>query len=168
MLSTKDSCKQAGFTFIELIITVAIIGILASATMPLLKMSVQRTKESDLKSSLREVRSAIDAYKKAYDEGRIKNIVGKTGYPPDLITLVEGVEDMKTPNRKKIYFLRKIPIDPMAVNRAADGEEIDPLEHWGLRSYSSPADAPEEGEDVYDIYSLSPNIGINGVPYAKW
>jgi len=160
--------KHTGFTLIELIVTVAIIGVLASATMPLLKMTVQRTKENELKLNLREIRNAIDAYKKAVDEGRIKKNVDDTGYPPNLEILVEGADDIKSPKRQKIIFLRKIPMDPMAKIDPIAGVEIDPSEMWGLRSYNSSADDPSEGEDVFDVYSLSPSIGSNGVPYAKW
>jgi general secretion pathway protein G len=160
--------KQIGFTLIELIVTVAIIGVLASATMPLLKMTVQRTKENELKMNLREIRNAIDAYKKAVDEGRIKKNVDDTGYPPNLEILVDGADDIKSPKRQKIIFLRKIPMDPMTKIESIPGVEIDPSEIWGLRSYNSSADEPSEGDDVFDVYSLSPNIGSNGVPYAKW
>lgn len=160
--------KQQGFSLIELIVTVVIVAILASATMPLLKMTVQRTKENELRTHLREMRAAIDAYKLAADQGRIKKNMDETGYPPSLEVLVEGVEDIKSPKRKTIKFLRRIPTDPMAVNDTVAGETVEASDMWGLRSYESPADEPEEGEDVFDVYSLSQKIGLNGVPYAKW
>ncbi len=156
-----------GFSLIELVVTVAIVAILASVAMPMLKVSVQRSKEAELRANLRQIRDALDAYKKAYDEGRIelKNIE-KSGYPPNLDVLVEGVEDKSTPdNKNKLRFLRKIPLDPMqARNDEASGND----ELWGLRSYASEASNPTSGEDVYDVYSLSPLTGTNGTPYAQW
>jgi general secretion pathway protein G len=157
----------AGFTLIELVVTVAIVAILASVAMPMLKVSVQRSKEAELRANLRQIRDALDAYKKAYDEGRIelKNI-DKSGYPPNLDVLVEGVEDKSIPDKKiKLRFLRKIPSDPM---QARNDEDSGNDELWGLRSYSSEANNPTSGEDVYDVYSLSPLTGTNGIPYAQW
>lgn len=155
-----------GFSFIELIITLAIVAILASVTMPLASVVAQRNKESELRHNLRQLREAIDAYKKASDEGRIKKENDETGYPPDLDILVEGTEDLKDIDKKKIKFLRRIPIDPMQSNARDSGDEDSPL--WGLRSYESTPDRPSAGQDVYDIYSLSTQIGTNGIPYAKW
>lgn len=158
-----------GFTLIELVVTVAIVGILASAVLPILQLSVQRVKENELRANLREIREAIDAYKKLADveNGPIKKIVGQSGYPPNLDVLVEGVIDEKDPNKRKIRFLRRIPLDPMQpVNEVSNTNGI--ISNWGLRSYVSDANDPREGDDVYDVYSLSKQIGINGVPYARW
>ncbi len=160
--------KISGFTLIELIITLAIISILASAAMPMLKMTVQRTKENELKQHLRQMRDAIDAYKKASDEGRIKKNIDDTGYPPNLDILVEGVQDAKSPKKNIIKFLRKVPVDPFLSQESVTGESLKSIEMWGIRSYASDANEPKSGEDVYDIYSLSPNVGSNGIPYAKW
>jgi len=160
--------RVKGFTLIELLVTLAIIGILASATMPMIKMSVQRNKEAELKHSLRTIRQAIDAYKEAVDEGKIKKSVGTSGYPPSLEILVEGVENVKSPNKQKLYFLRKIPLDPMTPIETTPGVEPDLSEVWGLRSYDSEADEPCAGKDVYDVYSLSTGTGLNGIPYANW
>lgn len=160
--------RHQGFTFIELIVTVAILAILASATLPLLKMSVQRTKETELKENLRTIRKAIDAYKQAVDEGKITKNVDASGYPASLELLVGGVENAKSPNRETLYFLRKIPRDPMLVIEDIPGVDPEPNELWGLRSYQSSADEPREGKDVYDVYSLSEETGLNGVPYAQW
>ena len=146
-----------GFTLIELVIAVAIVAVLASAALPLNELVVQRAKEQDLRRALREVRAAIDAYKQASDEGRVLKRVGESGYPKRLEDLVEGVEDQKSPKRERIYFLRRIPPDPLT----AEGK-------WALRAYSSPPDDPREGEDVFDIYTLSPGTGINGRPYRQW
>ena len=157
---------QKGFTLIELIVTVAIVAILASVAMPMLQMSVQRSKEIELRANLRQIREAIDAYKKAADEGRIKKSIEETGYPPNLEILVNGVLDEKDINKNKIKFLRKIPLDPMTI--AADKNTEDLPNNWGLRSYVSEANDPEQGEDVFDVYSLSQQVGINGIAYAKW
>ena len=158
-----------GFTLIELVVTVAIVGVLASAVLPVLQLSVQRVKENELRANLREIREAIDAYKKLADveNGPIKKIVGQSGYPPNLDVLVEGVIDEKDPNKRKIRFLRRIPLDPMQpVNDVNNTNGI--ISNWGLRSYASDANDPREGDDVYDVYSLSKQVGINGVPYAHW
>ena len=158
-----------GFTLIELVVTVAIVGVLASAVLPVLQLSVQRVKENELRSNLREIREAIDAYKKLADveNGPIKKIVGQSGYPANLDVLVEGVIDEKDPNKRKIRFLRRIPLDPMQpVNQLNNTNGI--ISNWGLRSYASDANDPREGDDVYDVYSLSKQVGINGMPYAHW
>jgi general secretion pathway protein G len=146
--------KIKGFTFIELLIVVAILALLASVAMPLAEVSVQRNREADLRRSLREIREAIDSYKRAADEGQIERLADKSGYPPTLAVLAEGVADKKT--GQTIYFLRRVPRDPM-------GEA-----EWGLRSYKSPPGAPQEGDDVFDVYSRSADTGLNGVPYKDW
>lgn len=162
----KITCKDEGFTLIELIVTVTIVAVLASAVVPMLQMTYQRSKENQLRADLRQIRSAIDAYKKAADEGRIKKNIDETGYPPNLESLVDGVLDEKDVNKGKLKFLRRIPIDPMLPKDKVDIE--DGAINWGLRSYESDAENPAEGADVYDVYSLSEQIGINGVPYAQW
>jgi general secretion pathway protein G len=149
--------KARGFTLIELVIAVAIVAILASAVLPLNELVVQRAKEQDLRRALREIRSAIDAHKQASDEGRIQKRVGESGYPKRLEDLVQGVEDAKSPKKEQIYFLRRLPRDPLV----EDGK-------WGLRSYASPPDDPREGEDVFDVYTLAEGKGINGRPYREW
>ena len=152
-----------GFTLIELAITVAIVGLLASIVVPTAEIVVQRNQEQELRLALREMRKAIDAYKQAGDEGRVIGKVGESGYPPTLKVLVEGVEDARSPEKKKIYFLRRIPRDPM--NAETDKA---PEETWGLRSYASEPDDPAEGADVFDVYTKSAATGLNGVPYKQW
>ena len=145
-----------GFTLIELLITVAIVALLASVALPLAELTVQRGKEAELRRSLREVREAIDTYKRASDEGAIAKGIDKSGYPPSLQALVEGAVDKRDPKGGRIFFLRRVPVDPFT------GAE------WGLRSYASRADAPRKGEDVYDIFTLSQGIGLNGIPHREW
>lgn len=156
--------KSKGFTLIELIMTVAIIGLLAMVTLPLAELSVQHNKEQELRLALREIRVAIDAYKQAVDDGHIIRSAEKSAYPESLKVLVDGVSDVKDPtNKNKLYFLRRIPRDPMASDSNNSNEES-----WGKRSYQSSADDPQEGDDVYDVYSLSTSTGMNGVPYKNW
>ena len=162
-IAARAGILARGFTLIELVITVAIIAILATAALPLNELAVQRSKEQDLRRALREVREAIDAYKQASDEGRIAKKVGESGYPRQLAELVEGVDDQKSPRRERIYFLRRLARDPFATDAALAATDT-----WGKRSYASPPDDPREGEDVYDVYSLAPGKGINGRPYREW
>ena len=152
-----------GFTLIELVITVAIIGLLAGVAVPTMELVLKRNKEQDLRLSLREIRKGIDAYKQAFDEGHILKIVGDSGYPPTLKILADGVPDALSPEQRKIYFLRRIPRDPLSSD-----SNLAPEQTWGLRSYDSDSDNPLEGKDVYDVYSLATGSGINRVPYRQW
>ncbi|HSO06079.1 MAG TPA: type II secretion system protein [Pelomicrobium sp.] len=157
-----DARRGGGFTLIELVITVAIIGILASVALPLAELAVKRAKEQELRAALREIRTALDEYKAAVTAGSIVRSRDKSGYPSSLRELVEGVDDARSPEKRKLYFLRRVPRDPFA------DPALPPDQTWGLRAYDSPPDDPREGEDVYDVYSLSQGTGLNGIPYRQW
>ena len=150
--------KGLGFTIVEVLVVLAVLSVLAAALLPLAQVSAKRSKERELKAALWEIRGAIDAYKSAVDEGRIPTIAGTSGYPASLDVLVAG--SITADTRTKIYFLRRIPADPFAAD--------DTQPNWAIRSYASPADRPSPGSDVYDVYSQSAQVGLNGVPYAKW
>lgn len=162
-MSMARLARGRGFTLIELVITVAIVALLATVALPMAELAVKRSKEQELRAALREIRSGIDAYKKSWDEGHIQKSLDDSGYPKSLEVLAQGVEDFKSPSRTKIYFLRRVPRDPFA----PDASQL-PSASWGKRSYKSPPDEPSEGEDVFDVYSFSSGVGLNGVPYREW
>ncbi len=149
-----------GFTFIELMITLAIMAVLVTVAVPLAQLTVHRQKEQTLRAALAQIREALDAYKRAADQGRIAIPPGASGYPKSLEQLVTGVEDQRSPTRRTLYFLRRLPADPLATTAAGAS--------WGLRSYASPPDEPSAGDDVFDVYSTSDKVGLNGVPYRQW
>ena len=155
--------KGKGFTLIELVITVAIVAVLASVALPLNELIVQRGKEAELRRDLREIREALDAYKQAFDEGRMVKRPGDSGYPKRLEDLVQGVEDQKDPKKSRLYFLRRIPRDPFT-----DDPNVSPADSWGKRSYASPPDDPRDGDDVFDVFTRSTQVGLNGRPLREW
>jgi general secretion pathway protein G len=156
--------RRRGFTLIELVITVAIVSLLATVVIPSAQLAFQRQREAELKVALRTIRSAIDAYKQASDTGRIKRLADKSGYPPSLKALSEGTDDASDPKAQhKLYFLRRLPRDPFWPDATTPPEET-----WALRCYQSPPDDPQPGDDVYDVSSRSKKIGLNGVPYHDW
>jgi general secretion pathway protein G len=153
--------SSGGFTFIELIVSTAVIMILASAALPLARVSIRRQRESELHQTLREVRAAIDRFKDLADAGRISVLelqAGNEGYPSSLDQLVEGVAVANDVTGKKWKFLRRIPIDP--VTGKAD---------WGMRSYNdAPTASAWGGSNVYDIYSKADGKGLDGTKYKDW
>jgi general secretion pathway protein G len=153
--------RTHGYTFVELLIVVMLLSILAAAAMPLVRVTVRRQKEAELRHALREVRTAIDRYKDASDRGMIggpNQRLGSEGYPPELKTLVEGVAVTGDASGRTLKFLRRVPLDP--IMNSTD---------WGMRSYQ---DAPDSmswgGQNVYDIYSKAPGRGLDGIPYREW
>lgn len=158
----RRRAATAGFTLVELIVALAILALLASIAVPFADIAIQRKKEDELRYALRTIRDGIDDFHRAVDDGRIGKTLSGSGYPRSLQVLVDGVEDEKSPQKKKIYFLRRIPRDPFA---PADEK---PESTWGKRSYASSADEPRDGDDVFDVYSRSDKVGLNGIPYRQW
>jgi general secretion pathway protein G len=154
MLRKALRSGEMGMTLTELIVVIAILSILASAAIPAVKFEVKRTKERELRADLWEMRRAIDMYKDVADLGGIQTKADSNNYPPDLQTLVDGV-DVKD---KKMRFLRAIPVDPMTGNT-----------DWGLRSNQDPADSDSfGGQNVFDVYSKSQGTGLDGTKYKTW
>ena len=160
-----DGCDRVtaahGYTFIELLIVSAIIIILASAVMPLARVTATRQHEAELRRALREIRTAIDRYKDAADLGWISPLeiqVGSEGYPPDLQTLVEGVPPADDVTGRRLKYLRRIPVDPMT--RSTE---------WGLRSYQDPPDATQwGGQNVFDVYTRFDGTALDGTEHRNW
>lgn len=153
--------REGGYTFIEVIVVTAILLILASAVLPLAQVTAQRQREVELHRALREMRTAIDKFKDAVDNGQIAASElepGNEGYPPDLDTLVEGMSAANDASGRKLKFLRKVPIDPMT-NTA----------EWGMRSYQDKPDATSwGGKNVYDVYTKSGATALDGTKYKDW
>lgn len=182
------SARARGFTLIELVVTLALVGVMAMVAVPLYEVTAVRMKEMELRTALRQIRTALDAYKDASDAGKISKEAGDSGYPPNLKVLVEGVDVAQTaataagstspnsPNSAnstsssslndaptKLMFLRQVPRDPFTPDSSVPAEE-----QWDTRSYGSPPSDPQPGKDVYDVMSKSTAIGSNGIAYKDW
>ena len=153
--------SQRGYSFVEVLVVTAILFILASAVLPLAQVTAQRQREVELRSALRQMRTAIDKFKDSVDQGRIAATElkpGSEGYPPDLATLVEGVPMQNDQSGVKLKFLRRIPIDPMT-----NGTE------WGMRAYQDRPDSTSwGGQSVFDVYTKSGATAIDGTKYKDW
>ncbi|MGB9122587.1 MAG: type II secretion system protein [Candidatus Angelobacter sp.] len=147
--------RQSGVTLLEMIVVITILLILMGAAVPVLKVSVRRQREVELRRDLWEMRSAIDRYKDAADKNAFQQKLGSEGYPPDMDTLVNGVE---IAGGKKLRFLRRIPVDPMTGNT-----------DWGLRSMQDdPQSDSWGGQNVFDVYTKSTGVGLDGTKYKDW
>lgn len=155
--------RATGFSLIELLVVIAIMSVLATIGLPLAELSHRRTQEEELRRALRDIRSAIDAYKRMVDAGLIARPAGGSGYPPNLQVLVEGEVNAQTPQASKLYFLRRLPRDPLSTDSV-----VDPADTWDLRSYDSPPEDPKPGRDVYDVHSKVAGNGLDGTPYKRW
>jgi general secretion pathway protein G len=148
------SARESGLTLLELIIATTILLILSSAALPVLKFTVIRAKETELRRDLREMRDAIDHFKDAADLNKVRVQLGSEGYPPDLDSLVKGVDY----GAEKKRFLRRIPVDPMTGHA-----------EWGLRSFQDDPDATSwGGNNVFDVHSTSTGTALDGTKYADW
>ncbi|WP_349741404.1 type II secretion system protein [Roseateles cavernae] len=154
--------RVRGFTLIEMLVVLAMLAVLAGAARPLLQVSVQRSQEFQLREALRQIRGGLDAYKRAAEAGQIQQSPEDSGYPHELMDLVRGVPDAKSPEGRKLYFLRRLPRDPFAE------ATLEPAQTWGLRAADSPPDEPRPGRDVFDVYSQSERRGLDGSRYRDW
>lgn len=158
-----QAAPRSGFTYIELMVAVAIMGVLALSVVPLSDWLRQRSQESQLRDALRQIRTAIDAYRKAAEDNSITRPQGASPYPRSLAELARGVPAAGAESGAKVFFLRRIPRDPFFPDPRVPAELT-----WGLRSSDSPPDRPAPGKDVFDVYSLSPRQAIDGSYYRTW
>jgi general secretion pathway protein G len=155
--------RARGFTLIELVVTLALLGLLALLAAPVAESAVQRSREQALHRALRDIRDGLDQYRRAVETGQIARRAGESGYPASLELLVTGVPNAQDPKGGRLYFLRRLPRDPLFEDRSVPAEAT-----WGRRSYASAADDPQEGDDVFDVYSRAPGTGMNGIAYREW
>lgn len=169
MTVSSRRAASRGFSFIELVITLALVGLLSMMAVPLYDMTVTRMKESELRQALRTIRSGIDAYKAATDSGSLARATGDSGYPPSLEKLTEPLElqgkrDLSgSLASQRMVILRQLPRDPFSTD-----PEIPAALTWNTRAYASRADDPQPGDDVFDVSSKSSRLGLDGTPYSSW
>jgi len=154
-LFDRRRARQRGFTLLELIVAATILAVLTMMALPLARVTIQREKEKQLRAALWEMRDAIDRYKDAAEQGKFQTKVDSMNYPPDLDTLVKGIEAQ---GGKKIRFLRSIPVDPMTKNK-----------EWGMRSMQDDADSDSwGGQNIFDVYTKSEGTALDGTKYKDW
>jgi general secretion pathway protein G len=156
---------QLGFTLIEISVALAVISVLMLGAVPIYRAEQMRAKEKELKHALMQIRQGLDDYKRAAEEGRIAKTVGSNGYPESLDALVRGAQKAGAQRVEWVYFLRRLPRDPFAPDELKD---LPAVATWDTRAFSSPPDNPAPGKDVFDVFSKSKKMGLNGVPYNKW
>ncbi|QDC43574.1 prepilin-type N-terminal cleavage/methylation domain-containing protein [Methylophilus medardicus] len=161
MMRLPTNKKLHGFTLVELLVTLALLALLVTSASPVVQLNTKREKERELKRALWQIRDALDAYKDAVDQGLIKKTAEGSGYPPNLTILVTGVENAQATKKKKLFFLRRIPRDPFAVDSNQSN-----VATWRIRGYDGAID--DMAQDVYDVSSRSSAIGINQQPYSEW
>lgn len=160
---------MSGFTLIEILVTLALVGLLAVTSLPLYQVTATRMNESELREALRTIRSALDAYKAAVDAGTLPRVAGESGYPPSLDVLTESLAriDAADPNKPnaagRMVLLRRLPRDPFFTDPL-----VPPAQTWKVRSYASPIDDPQPGMDVFDVSSMAIGIALDGTSYASW
>lgn len=158
-----------GFTLVEVLITLALVGLLSVVSLPLYELTARRQKEVELRESLRTIRAGLDAYKVAYDTGVVPRVAGQSGYPPTLDTLTESLQRANAPDRdgtgalNRLVILRRLPRDPFFIDPLAPAAAT-----WKVRSYASRPDDPQTGDDVFDVMSTSSGTGLDGTPYDSW
>ncbi|MDR3370143.1 type II secretion system protein [Rhodoferax sp.] len=169
MSTPRKSLTSAGFTLIELVITVALVGLMAMMVLPLYEVTTTRMKESELRHALRTIREGLDAYKAAVDDGRLASDAGTSGYPPSLELLTEPLElvskrDLSGSQKsQRMVILRQLPRDPFN-----NDPDIPAAQTWQTRAYASRTDDPEPGEDVFDVSSKSDRMALDGTSYSSW
>lgn len=159
----RAAIRERGFTLLEMTITVALLGVVALMLVPVTELVAQRQKEQELRLALRQIRQALDAYHDAATARRIEGSADSSGYPGRLNELVDGIPDATTPDHRPIFFLRRLPRDPMHPDL-----ETPAAETWATRSYESSPEDFAPGSDIFDIRSRSDGIGLNGIPYREW
>lgn len=169
MKATHRRGMSRGFTFIELLITLALVGLVSMMTLPLYEMAAKRSKEAELRQALRTIRAGLDTYKAATDAGTLPREAGTSGYPPSLETLTEPLEmqgkreSSDLPAANRMVILRRLPRDPFN-----NDPDLTAAETWNTRAYASSADDPQPGDDVFDVSSKSDRRSLDGTPYSSW